>query len=71
MNLSHNSATYSKPKIGFIIIWAKLSDIFGRKLFLMIAILLFIVFSGACGGSQTALQLYVDLSWALLVQRNV
>lgn len=43
--------------IGLIIIWAKLSDICGRKPLLLAAIFMFIVFSGACGASQTLIQL--------------
>jgi MFS family permease len=42
---------------GFIIVWAKLSDIFGRKTFLTTALVLFLLFSGACGGAKTLLQL--------------
>jgi MFS family permease len=45
--------TYS----GFPIIWAKLSDIFGRKPCLLTALVLFLGFSGACGGAQTMTQL--------------
>ncbi|KAH8730006.1 major facilitator superfamily domain-containing protein, partial [Phaeosphaeriaceae sp. PMI808] len=41
----------------FQIIWAKLSDIVGRKVAMMSAIAIFTIFSGACGGSQTVLQL--------------
>lgn len=45
---------------GFLIIWAKLSDIFGRKLFSTIAALIFVVFSGACGAAQSITQLQVQ-----------
>ncbi|RDL32028.1 uncharacterized protein BP5553_09430 [Venustampulla echinocandica] len=45
--------TYS----GLVIIWAKMSDIFGRKRLLLVALILFIVFSGACGAAQTLIQL--------------
>ena len=43
--------------LGFLIIWAKLSDIFGRKLFATLAASIFIIFSGACGAAQTITQL--------------
>lgn len=44
---------------GFLIIYAKLSDIFGRKIMLLSALLLFTIFSSACGAAQTLLQLCV------------
>ncbi|KAH7330433.1 MFS multidrug transporter-like protein [Rhexocercosporidium sp. MPI-PUGE-AT-0058] len=47
--------TYS----GLVIIWAKLSDIYGRKPFILAALLIFTIFSGACGASQTMTQLIV------------
>ena len=40
-----------------IIIWAKLSDIFGRKHTLAACLLIFTAFSGGCGGAQTMNQL--------------
>ncbi|KAF3001622.1 hypothetical protein E8E14_007659 [Neopestalotiopsis sp. 37M] len=42
---------------GVLIILSKLSDIFGRKSILIIVILLFTIFSGACGAAQTIEQL--------------
>lgn len=51
---------------GFLIIYAKLSDIFGRKIMLLSALLLFTVFSSACGAAQTLLQLCVQDSSELL-----
>lgn len=42
---------------GVLVVFAKLSDIFGRKLIFSIAICTFIVFSAACGASQTLQQL--------------
>ncbi|KAF2248085.1 MFS general substrate transporter [Trematosphaeria pertusa] len=39
------------------IIWAKLSDIYGRKETIVASLILFSAFSGACGGSQTVTQL--------------
>ncbi|KAF2791393.1 major facilitator superfamily MFS-1 [Melanomma pulvis-pyrius CBS 109.77] len=45
--------TYS----GFPIIWAKLSDIVGRRTCLLTALILFLIFSAACGAAQTMIQL--------------
>lgn len=42
---------------GVLVIFAKLSDIFGRKLILLVVILIFAVFSGACGAAQSIEQL--------------
>ncbi|KAH6855892.1 major facilitator superfamily transporter [Chaetomium sp. MPI-CAGE-AT-0009] len=44
---------------GFLVIYAKLSDIFGTKLLILCAVALFTVFSLACGTSSTMLQLIV------------
>jgi MFS family permease len=49
---------------GMLIIWAKLSDIFGRKPLLVTAVFIFIAFSGACGASQMLIQLYVSFQAA-------
>lgn len=38
-------------------IWAKLSDITGRKPAVLSALVLFVIFSGICGASQTLTQL--------------
>jgi MFS family permease len=43
---------------GLIMTSAKLSDIFGRKVALAGSLLIFIIFSGACGAAQTLTQLY-------------
>ncbi|KAI8943272.1 hypothetical protein NX059_001292 [Plenodomus lindquistii] len=43
----------------FMVILAKLSDSIGRKSVLMASLLLFIIFSGACGAAQTLNQLIV------------
>ena len=43
--------------VGFIIVWSKISDIWGRKSCLTAAMLIFIIFSAACGASQTSAQL--------------
>jgi hypothetical protein len=44
--------------IGALVIFAKLSDIFGRKLIISLSLFIFIVFSAACGASQSLEQLY-------------
>lgn len=41
-----------------MIIWAKLSDIFGRKQIFITTIFIFTAFSGGCGGSQALDQLW-------------
>ncbi|OTB15832.1 hypothetical protein K445DRAFT_300593 [Daldinia sp. EC12] len=41
----------------FQIIWARLSDVIGRKVAIMSSVFIFTAFSGACGGSQTVFQL--------------
>ena len=51
--------TSSNSFTGFLIIWAKTSDIFGRKSLTIISTLLFVAFSGACAAAQTVTQLYV------------
>ncbi|KAG7287185.1 hypothetical protein NEMBOFW57_006690 [Staphylotrichum longicolle] len=43
---------------GFLVIYAKLSDILGTKLLILFAVTLFGVFSIACGFANTMLQLY-------------
>ncbi|KAI0544897.1 putative multidrug resistance protein fnx1 [Xylaria curta] len=42
-----------------LVIWAKLSDILGRKPICITALLIFTVFSGGCGAAQTMIQLIV------------
>ncbi|KAK4032521.1 major facilitator superfamily transporter [Parachaetomium inaequale] len=44
---------------GFLVIYAKLSDIFGTKLLILCAVTLFAVFSIACGVCNTMLQLII------------
>ncbi|KAK8867744.1 MFS general substrate transporter [Apiospora arundinis] len=44
---------------GFLIIFARLSDLFGRKSTLVTAITIFTAFSAACGGAQTMTQLII------------
>ncbi|PVI05321.1 MFS general substrate transporter [Periconia macrospinosa] len=45
--------TYS----GFLVIWAKISEIAGRKACLTVAFAAFVLFSGGCGAAQTSTQL--------------
>ncbi|KAL8902863.1 MAG: hypothetical protein Q9207_004328 [Kuettlingeria erythrocarpa] len=49
--------SYMLTYTGFLIIWAKLSDIFGRKLLIVTSLGHFVIFSGACGAAQTMNQL--------------
>ncbi|KAI0147457.1 major facilitator superfamily domain-containing protein [Xylariaceae sp. FL1272] len=42
-----------------LVIWAKLSDLWGRKWTMVSTLVIFIAFSGACGGAQTIVQLIV------------
>ncbi|TVY75996.1 Efflux pump FUS6 [Lachnellula suecica] len=44
---------------GLMMIWAKVSDIMGRKPLILAAVFIFIVFSAACGASKTLTQLIV------------
>ena len=44
---------------GFLIAWAKVSDIVGRKTCLITSIIIFIIASGACGAAQTMTQLII------------
>ncbi|KAI1342767.1 putative multidrug resistance protein fnx1 [Xylariaceae sp. FL0016] len=52
-------AAYLLGYVGVIVIFAKFSDIFGRKLFLMISAGLFVLFSAGCSAAQTMVQLIV------------
>ena len=45
---------------GFLIIYAKFSDVLGRKPMLLLALLLFTVSSVACGFARTIIELWVD-----------
>ena len=44
---------------GFIIVWAKLSDVLMRKWSLIASLAIFMAASGACGGAQTMTMLSV------------
>lgn len=50
---------YLLTYVGFLIICAKLSDIYGRKLSVCIAVFIFALSSAACGAAQTVTQLIV------------
>ena len=53
----HNECKDDDRLPGVLIIFAKLSDIFGRKPFLLISLFTFLAFSAACGAAQTMPQL--------------
>ncbi|KAI9727831.1 MAG: hypothetical protein M1834_007877 [Cirrosporium novae-zelandiae] len=55
--------SYLLTYTGFLIIYAKFSDIFGRKLLILLAIATFTAFSIICGVSQTMLQLIIFRSF--------
>ncbi|TRX97449.1 hypothetical protein FHL15_001727 [Xylaria flabelliformis] len=52
-------SAYLLGYVSVLIIFSKLSDVFGRKLTLLAVVLIFAIFSGACGASQTIEQLIV------------
>ncbi|PSN69770.1 MFS general substrate transporter [Corynespora cassiicola Philippines] len=52
-------SSYLFGYVGFLVIIAKLSDIFGRKLMLFLSLFIFIIFSAACGASQSLDQLII------------
>ncbi|RDW93803.1 putative MFS multidrug transporter [Aspergillus mulundensis] len=52
-------SSYLTTYFSFLVIWAKVSDLVGRKLMLITALVLFLAFSGGCGGARTMLQLIV------------
>lgn len=52
---------------GFIIVFAKMSDVYGRKSMLLTTTILFTIFSGACGAAQTMDQLQVSPTSSYLV----
>lgn len=56
---------------GFLIVFAKLSDIFGKKNMILLGLLIFILFSILCGVSQSITQLYVipcHIPWLMIRQ---
>jgi MFS family permease len=46
---------------GFLIIYAKFSDILGRKFMILVALAIFFAFSIGCGFATSMLQLLVSL----------
>ncbi|PWY83834.1 MFS general substrate transporter [Aspergillus sclerotioniger CBS 115572] len=57
------TTAYMLGYVGLLIISAKFSDIFGRKSSLLVFLSIFVVFSGATGGSQTMEQLIIFRSF--------
>ncbi|TGO32417.1 hypothetical protein BHYA_0319g00010 [Botrytis hyacinthi] len=53
------ASAYMLGEVSMLMIWGKLSDIFGRKLCTVTSISLFTIFSGACGSSQSMTQLII------------
>ncbi|KAI1191926.1 putative multidrug resistance protein fnx1 [Nemania serpens] len=52
-NVAWVISSYLLGYVGVIVICAKFSDIFGRKLIFMLSIVFFIIFSAACSAAQT------------------
>ncbi|KAI1459634.1 putative multidrug resistance protein fnx1 [Annulohypoxylon moriforme] len=52
-------SAYLLGYVAVIVIFAKFSDIFGRKLIFLLSIVIFIIFSAACSAAQTIVQLAV------------
>ncbi|KAI0835899.1 putative multidrug resistance protein fnx1 [Hypoxylon sp. FL0890] len=52
-------ASYLLGYVAVIVICAKFSDIFGRKLVFLLSTVVFIIFSAACSASQTMVQLVI------------
>jgi len=53
--------------LGFLIIIAKLSDIFGRKALIQSCLVVFVAFSIGCGAARSLTQLYGPNSFLYLV----
>ncbi|CAD6444310.1 497df385-445e-4097-bfd8-b7a1fd65287b [Sclerotinia trifoliorum] len=49
--------SYLTTYFSALIIWAKMSDLVGRKVMLVAAIVIFLAFSGGCGGAATSTQI--------------
>ncbi|EDO01118.1 hypothetical protein SS1G_03592 [Sclerotinia sclerotiorum 1980 UF-70] len=49
--------SYLTTYFSALIIWAKMSDLVGRKIMLVTAIVIFLAFSGGCGGAATSTQI--------------
>ncbi|KAI1351016.1 putative multidrug resistance protein fnx1 [Xylaria sp. FL0043] len=58
-NVAWVVASYLLGYVGIIVICAKFSDIFGRRLVFVLAIGIFIIFSAACSAAQTLTQLII------------
>jgi MFS family permease len=56
-NIGWIISSYLLGYVGVLVIFAKLSDILGRKLMINISLFLFIIFSGGCGAAQNFTQL--------------
>lgn len=56
--LSFCLPTWLIADLGFLLLFSKLTDIFGQNTLLIVAQLIFLVFSMACGAAQTMTQLY-------------
>ncbi|KAH7233543.1 major facilitator superfamily domain-containing protein [Fusarium tricinctum] len=51
--------SYLLTYTGFLVIYAKLSDVFGKKTMLLLALLIFTVFSGLCGAANNIVDLII------------
>ncbi|RBQ79958.1 hypothetical protein FVER14953_21110 [Fusarium verticillioides] len=49
--------SYLLTYTGFLTIYAKLSDVFGKKTMLLLALLIFTLFSGLCGAASNVVDL--------------
>ncbi|KAF7899502.1 hypothetical protein EAF00_003838 [Botryotinia globosa] len=49
--------SYLATYFSALIIWAKMSDLVGRKIMLVVALVIFLAFSGGCGGASNSTQL--------------
>ncbi|KAI1194938.1 putative multidrug resistance protein fnx1 [Nemania serpens] len=58
-NVAWILSSYLLGYVGVIVICAKFSDIFGRKLIFLLSIVFFIIFSAACSAAQTMVQLII------------
>ncbi|KAI8952024.1 putative multidrug resistance protein fnx1 [Xylaria longipes] len=58
-NVAWVVASYLLGYVGIIVICAKFSDIFGRKIVFVLSIAIFIIFSAACSAAQTLTQLII------------
>ncbi|RFN45608.1 hypothetical protein FIE12Z_10162 [Fusarium flagelliforme] len=51
--------SYLLTYTGFLTIYAKLSDVFGKKTMLLLALLIFTIFSGLCGATNNVVDLII------------